>query len=368
MEANEMSEVLEAVKDGLKGVEDRFNAKFDDLATEVAQKLGTAPDSAMRGSKSAALPMFGNDEGVRRFASDRSLKSMSVNIALPPNTLFKAVVGDVTTGGDLVYNVAPQRDPRLANFPARRLTVFDVLPRLQASSNAFEYNALDGYTSAAAFQANEGAAKAAGTMPTELLSAPICTIAHYFKLSEQVLADAPALQAQVSNLLAYGVMAKASAEILVGSTSGKIQGLATQATGSYNLTTTASLADQIGDAVTALDVAGWRPDLVVMHPSDWFAIRSERTSTLTGEYIANGWAGPAEQGIWGMRVVTDPSVPAGQPLVLDSSQVAILDRMQTRVEFGRSGDDMTNNLITALGECRIGLVVFAPSAIVQLDN
>lgn len=366
------NEILEAVREHGEKFDRELKAldgKMEKELNEIAQRMEFAPGDGRgdRGNKAGGLPTFGNDEAVKRFASDRSLKSANVEIALPTSIWTKAVVGDTTTGGDSVYDVAPQRDNRLANFAARRLSVFDVLPRLQATSNSFEYNALDGYTSAAAFQANEGAAKAAGTMPTELLTAPICTIAHYFKLSEQVLADAPALQAQVSNLLGYGVLAKASREILIGSTVGKIQGLATQATGTYALTTTASLADQIGDAMTALDVAGWQPDVVFMHPADWFTIRSERVSG-TAEYVANGWAGPAEQGIWGLRVVTDPSVPVGGPIVLDSRQVAILDRMQTRVEFAREGSDMTNNLITGLGECRIGLVVFAPSAIVQIDN
>lgn len=72
---------------------------------------------------------------------------------------------------------------------------------------------------------------------------------------------------------------------------------------------------------------------------------------------------PNSNSIWGMRVITDPAVAQGNPLVLDSSQVAILDRMDARIEFGREGNDMTTNQVTALAETLIGLAVFSPSAV-----
>ena len=364
------NEVIDAVREHGEKIDLKvkaLNDKLESALTEIAQKMdgagnldgNTGPDKK-HGNPLAAL---GASAEVKAFASDRSLKS--ANVPLSGSLLqIKSVVGDVAGSGNQLYAVQAQRDPRLAGFAARRLSIFEVLPRLQATSNTFEFNQLDGYTSAAAAQAKEGAGKAQGALPTELVSAPIVTIAHFFKLSEQVLADAPALQQQVGNLLNYGVLAKASAEILAGSTAGKVQGLATQAT-AYASASGATLADAIGGAMTALDVAGWAPDVAVMHPTDWQSIRSERTGD--DAYVANGWAGPAEQTVWGLRVVTDPSIAAGSPLVLDSSQVAILDREQTRVEFGRSGTDMTDNLITALGECRVGLAVFAPAAVLEVS-
>lgn len=122
-----------------------------------------------------------------------------------------------------------------------------------------------------------------------------------------------------------------------------------------------ALADAIGTAMTSLDAAGWQADLVIIHPNDWFTIQSERSTDE--EYVAGGWAMPNPNSIWGMRVITDPSVAEGNPMVLDSTQVAILDRMDARIEFGREGNDMTTNQVTALAETRIGLAVFSPSAV-----
>jgi len=333
-------------------------ASVDSAIMELAQKaegFRGMPD----GKKTRPLDELKSSPELQAFAKNRSVKS--VNVPINGSLVeIKAVVGDVAGSGNDLYNVEPQRDSRLANNPMRRLSVFDVLPRLQVSSNSFQYNALDQYTNAAAYQTQEGAEKAQGNLPTELVTAPIVTIAHYIKLSEQVLDDAPALTQQVSTLLRYGVLAKASAEIIAGATVGKIQGLATQAT-QHQVPGTMALADAIGSAATALDVEGWNADTVIIHPNDLFAIRSERT-TDEG-YVASGWVGGNEQTIWGLRAVSDPSVTEGEPLVLDSSQVAILDRMDARVEFGRSGDDMINNLVTALAEARLGLAVFSPSAV-----
>lgn len=360
-----MSDVIEVVKQGLADVERKMDAKMQAVIVEIAQKMDGAGDmignTGPNKSGGNAMAALGASAEVKAFAADRSMKS--ANVALPGSLVqIKSVVGDVAGSGNNLFNVQPQRAPGLAGFAGRKLSIFEVLPRLQVTSNAFEFNRLDGYASAAAMQTKEGAAKAQGSLPTGLINAPIVTVAHYLKLSEQVLSDAPALAQQVSSLLTYGVLAKASAEILAGATAGKIQGLATQAT-AYASVAGATLADAIGGAATALDTSGWNADTVIMHPDDLFAIRSERNAQ---GYIASGWVGGAEQTVWGLRAVADPSIAAGSPIVLDSSQVAILDREQTRVEFGRSGTDMTDNLVTALGECRIGLAVFAPAAVLEV--
>lgn len=369
--SHEITEVIEqhgkAVNEFKARTDDRLGkvesqlSSIDSAITELSQKsaaTGFCPD----GGDTNPLSAIGKSAEVKAFAADRSMKSANVPLT-GSLTEIKSVVGDVAGSGNDLYSVQPQRAAGIRNVATRRLSIFDVLPRLQVGSNSFQFNALDGYSNAATYQSKEGAGKTQGALPTELVTAPVMTVAHFLKLSEQVLADAPALQQQVSSLLAYGVLAKASAEIIAGSTAGKIQGLATQAT-AFTATVGSTLADAIGQAATALDIAGWNADTVILHPSDLFAIRSERT---TDGYVASGWIGGSEQTVWGLRAVADPSVTAGSPIVLDSTQTAILDRMQTRVEFGRSGDDMVNNLITALAEARVGLAVFAPSAVLKVS-
>ncbi len=354
--------LMDTLKNGLKDIHEKFDGKYQELnavVTDLAQKRAGG-GALIAQQNTNAIAQWANNTEVKSFVNDRGIKSVSVSIKQSLPTMIKSVVGDVAGAGNNLYSVQAQRGDGLGENAQRRLSVFDTLPKLPMMSNSFEYNTLDSYINAANYQTKEGVAKTQAAMPTELITAPITTIAHFIKLSEQVLADVPSLTAQVTNLLRYGVMAKASAEIISGSTAGKIQGLATL--GTVFVTDAAlALADAIGGAITSLDATGWQANLVIIHPNDWFAIQSERSTD--DEYVAGGWATPNANIIWGVQVITDPAVAEGNPIVLDTTQVAILDRMDARVELGREGNDMTTNQITCLAETRIGLAVFSPSAV-----
>ncbi len=222
---------------------------------------------------------------------------------------------------------------------------------------------MSNYTNLAAQQATEGAGKQETAMPLQLVTAPIVTIAHHLPVSRQAVADNDALRQQVETVLRYGVMAKAASEIIAGNSSTGISGLEAEAT-AHNMAAGTPPADGIGDAAATLDAAGWNADLVLMHPADWQAIRAERSAT-EDLYVAGGWSA-APGSIWGMQVVTDPSVSQGSPIVLDSSQVAILDRQQATVEIGYTGSGFTDNVQTILSEIRLGFAVFSPSAVLQI--
>ncbi|NIC43322.1 phage major capsid protein [Aquabacterium sp. A08] len=377
-----MSEITQIVQKGIDQMQAQFGTRIGELEqdykglsqalNEVAQKQGgggifatgvqsSGPGAAGNGALAKAL----NDERIRAMVADRGIKSASVTLNAPLASLlqFKSgpVVGDVSSSATDLIDVQAQRDPRLGSFGARRLTLMEALPRIVVSSNALDYNVLSNYVNAAAIQAQEGAAFAAGSMPTELKTARIATIGFFQKLSNQVVADMPLLVSQAGQVMRYGVAQKACHELIAGTD--VIDGLQEQAT-TFVAASDTPWADAIGYAATSLESNGWRADTVVMHPTLWQSIRSERN--LESAYVAQSWATASAQTLWGMNVVTDPSVSQTAPLVLDSSQVAILDRSEARVELGRSGDDMTNGTMTMLAEIRVGLAVFSPDAVLEV--
>ena len=366
-----MSVTIETIAQGVEQFSTKANAEIADLKEkylslqdgliDVAQKQTKAPSGYL--GKSDPITKVLKDERIAAFKSDPAIRNASVSLNAPLTQLLKRglVTGDIQSTTDL-YDVQPLRANVLAENPMRPLSILEVLPRLPISSNALEYNRLSGYTNDAAYQTVEGAALAATTMPTTLVTAKIATIGHYLQVSEQVLADTPVLRQQIESLLRYGVMGKAAAEIIVGS--GTIDGLQSVA-GSYVAATSTPFADAIGEAATQLQIAGWQPNVVVMHPTLWQTIRSDRSAT-EGLYIAGSWSQPAGTTIWGMNVVLDSSVSATQPLVLDSTQCAILDRQDARIEMGRAGNDFTNATLTVRAMIRIGLAVFSPSAVLQV--
>jgi HK97 family phage major capsid protein len=99
-----------------------------------------------------------------------------------------------------------------------------------------------------------------------------------------------------------------------------------------------------------------------MHPVHEFKIMSERTTT--GEYVAGGWSTPNQSNIWSLQRVATPAIAAGTALVLDRNVVLVLDREQPTVLVStESRNNFIRNLMTILGEIRLGLAILNPSAI-----
>jgi len=289
-----------------------------------------------------------------------SVKSSIAGLVAARKSLISIQGAEVTTGQ---YNVQAQRLEGLFNLPVRPLSLLDVLPRIPVSSNAVEFVQLtDSFAHAAALQVYEGDTKAEQSVPTQTGTAKIATIAAWVKASKQLLSDVPMLQRQVADLLGNGVLAKFESELIGGT--GDIAGLVPNGT---TITATGQPADRISDAASQLIASGWNPGLVVMNPADWHTIRSERSAT-EGLYIAGTWAQPAAPSIWGLPVVLTPSIAVDKVLVLDPSQVALLDREGVSVEASReTGTNFTTNMVTILGEMRAGLAIFAPRAVGVVD-
>lgn len=369
------NEILEAVREHGEKFDREVKALDDKLErslNELAQKMETAPGDGRgdRGNKGNPFAKLASDAGIKAMASGNS-KEAVVKLDGGLSLLTKnTIVGDTAGTSESGYDVAPQRDPRLANDPRRVLSLLDFLPSLRVSSNVFEFNKLSGYTANAGYQTNEGELKPEATIPTDLVQANIATIANWVPASEQVLADGPALQAQASNLLAYGVRAKLESELIVGAGgAGQISGLTDS--GNFTSYTAAASGDTLADAVAKIEAtmlaAGWRPNLIVVHPDDWRDARQERADAGAGVYIAGSWRDPAPASIWGIPLITNPAVTAGNILMMDTTQVAVLNRQDVTVELGRINDQFVRNVVSVRAELRAGLAVFAPGAVVFGD-
>lgn len=287
-----------------------------------------------------------------------------VGVSMLRKDLFSLQSGASSVGID----VEAQRIDGFGEDPRRQLTLLDMLPRLRATSNTFEFLRMDGYLNNADAQATEGAAKPETDMPTSLSEVKINTYAHWIRCSTQVLMDMDQLATHLQGLLSYGVLAKMERDIIDGDgTGGRALGLVPQATPFVpSLGTDAGHADAIGAGIAELSALGWMPDLVVLNPRTWHRIRSERGTDL--QYVAGGWAMPAQPSVYNVRVVTTPSLEDGKALILDTKQTAFLDRMMPVFAVSRDdGDNFTTNKATLLVEMRAGLAVFSPSAVLLVD-
>lgn len=269
--------------------------------------------------------------------------------------------------GDTTSPTQPERAQGLYNDPRAPLSLLEVLPSVPFGTSALEYPTLDdAFDDAADYQLLEGAEKPETAIDVGLQSAYIATIAHWTRTSKQVLADSALLQVQIANLMRYRVLRKADSELLLGTGVGKrIKGLVTAST--LAVTTADKPADRIGEAAVLLEDAGWMPSLVIMNPADWFGISAER-SELDGQYVGTGWQQPERPTIWSLPRVTSQWMPVGEALVLDKNHVQVLDREQAAIFVSTEDrDNFIKNLVTILGEVRLGLVLYAPLSILRVD-
>jgi hypothetical protein len=311
-----------------------------------------------------------NNERIREVAEGRI--NHSGQIPLPGLRAILREIRNTLTGEPpsdspattTEFEVHPARLDRFGNDPRWALSLFGALPIFPMSTNELEFPLLTGEESEADYQTHEGSTKQEIDLPSEIQSAKVYTFAAWMRASKQVLADVLLLQTQIQSLLRYKVLKKIERELVNGTT--KINGLLNLA--SVFSSDFAAPVDKIGDAASNLATAGWNPDLVVLSPNTLFRIRSERTTDEGGhQYVGGNWNDP-NGSLWGLRRAITPAIADDTAIILDSSAVAVLDRMQASLTVETGGHENTvRNLVTILAEARVGMACFSPAAIKKVD-
>lgn len=250
------------------------------------------------------------------------------------------------------------------------LVIEGLIPHIPVTSSSVQYLKNSAFTNGAKVVA-EGTAKPESTFQFKLATANIETIAHYTKITEQLAQDAPAVQAFINAKMIYGLQLKIDEQIVngTGSEASQLTGLLdTTNSTDYSTDITAlkasieSMADFALAIKTKLETAGYAPKYLILNPIDWAALALMKDTN--GLYILGGPASVAGKTLWGMSVVTTPSMPQGKYLMSDFALGAtIFDRQEVAVEIDREQDDFTKNLFTIRVERRLGLAVENPKAI-----
>lgn len=249
------------------------------------------------------------------------------------------------------------------------LTVRSILREVPVSSNAVNSLRENTWTNAAA-EVSEGGTKAESTLLFEQYNVPITTVAHWIKVSEQLLADAPAIQAYIDGRLRDGLAQRVDFQLIRGNgTAPALSGFTDS--GNYTAYTPASgdtLVDGINRAKYSLWAKGFPPDAVIVNPADWGAMERTRESAGTGTYLYGMPGMAAGVNPFGVRIVLSNHVTVGEMIIGAFNACAVLyTRQGATVEIGRSGTDFVSNLYTIRAECRLGLGVEQPAGILYGD-
>lgn len=337
-----------------------LQAKLDELAQKVSRSgAGGQPERR----KTLGQSIVGHEE----FKNFKGTKGESLRLKVNGEAGVKAVTN--TTGSGEVL-VDPQRLPGIVSAADRRMTIRGLLASGQTTSDAVKF-VRETYTNNAAPQAGEGAAKAESNLVYTAASAEVITMAHFIRVSRQILGDAPALEAQIDLRLRTGLNYKEELQLLLGSgATNNLTGLVTGATAfarpsGLGQIASATHIDVLRVAGLQATVAEYFVDGYVLNPVDWALIELQKDTT--GSYIIGRPDSNGISSLWGVPVVATNAMTASNFLAGSFGQTAqIFDREDTDVLMsGEDIDNFTKNMITILAEKRLTLAIYNALALVQ---
>lgn len=364
---DEVKKLADQVKAEMKNLGDatkETKAKVDEALVKETEASGrlTAIEQKLAESKSPG-------QGERKSIGQRVVEHDEVKAFMKADKRgsVKVEVKDITSASDSAGDlVRPDRVAGIVMPPERRMTVRDLLTPGTTGSNLVEYVKETGFTNNAR-PVTEGQAKPQSAIVFDATSTPVRTIAHWVRVTRQILADAAQLQSHVDGRLRYGLMYKEELQLLKGDGTGQnLHGIVPQAS-AYSpafLPEHLSRIDVIRLAMLQATLAEYPASGTVLNPIDW--ARIELTKDEEGRYIlANplGLAGPV---LWGRPVIDTQAMDEGEFLTGAFKLGAqIFDRQNATVEISTEDqDNFIKNLVTLLCEERLGLAVYRPEAFI----
>jgi HK97 family phage major capsid protein len=334
-----------------------------DKIVALEQKLTGAVLAGREEPKSFAQILVA-DPAYKVFASGQTNKCRIVlkKGFIVQNNTITGQSGSPAANSDTLVPV--DRRPGILPGAFRTLRVRDLIASGNTISNAVEFTRELLFTNNAAETA-EGATKPESVLTFELYSAPVVTIAHWLKVSRQILNDAPALVAYIENRLRYGVELREEAQIVAGNGVGQnLIGITTSPNFTvFTPTSGDTEIDSFNRAIRALDEADYPANGIILNPATWGAI--ERLKDENKNYLVGSPFGAIVPTLWGKPVALTASMTANKLLVA-AFDIAFmyLTREDTVVEMSESDDtNFQQNLITIRAEKRGVLGGLRPASV-----
>lgn len=327
---------------------------LNDKCLELQERMLEVEQKSV--SKAEAQPKLSAGESFVKSDAFNHMKQGSTNKARVE--LKNTVIGSDTT-------VAPNRLISVVDGAYRALLVADAIPQGNTSSNAIEYTRENVFTNAAAERA-ENTAKPESSITYTLESAPVATIAHWIKLSKQVMDDAPQIASHVDGRMRYGVAYRLDSQIINGNGTGaNISGILDA--GNFTTFTPGvgtNALENIRRALTAVKAADYLPTGIMLNPADCETIDLDKGSDQHFRTADPRTGAPMT--LWGLPIIESNAVPAGQFITgAFNMALQLWNRQGITVDLSESDDtNFQSNLVTLRAESRHALTIYRPASIV----
>ena len=349
---------VELEKHGKVGTE--LTGKIDDLSGQYKEMRDEITDLAQRSvvASNSTAPVTNGTEFIK---SDEYKQFIEGN----RDKARYEVKNTVGTGDNTTF---PQQMPGIIPGSFAPRTVRQQIPTIVVASNSVNSLRENVWTNDAV-EVAEKAAKPESDITFQAYNVIIETVAHWIKISKQLMADAPAVAAYIDTRLRDGLMQRVEKQLIIGDgTTPNLSGITDSGNfTAFTPTSGANLVESINKAKYNRWAVGEVVDTVIVNPADWAAMEVLREGSA-GVYLYGAPGTMASTSPFGVDVVMSPFMPAGTFAIgsLRSSAV-IYQRQGATVEMGYINDDFTKNLVTIRAEERLGLGVERPAGIMYGD-
>ena len=261
----------------------------------------------------------------------------------------------------------PDIQPGIIADPVRTLSIRQLLTAIPTNRDSIKFYREDVFTNAAASQAGQGALKAESNITFTADSTDIETIAHWIPITDQILADVPALRAYIEKRMRDGLAKVEEDQILDGDgTNNTLLGIRPQAT-AFDVSLKVAgdtFLDTLRRSALQVSLAEYEATGFVVSPQDWCDI--ELTKTDDKAYVFTNPVTGAGPRLWGRSVAVSKAFSPNQFMTGAFAQAATLwDREVVSVKvFDQHADFAARNMLMLRVEERVGLSVERPKAFV----
>jgi HK97 family phage major capsid protein len=344
--------VDEETKAEVKTLSEQF-AKINSAVTEMGQKVAD-------GFKAADEPKI-LSAGLEFTKSEKFQNFVKANGEI--SKIRYEVKNTVTSGSTTAF---PQQNAGIISGNFAPLTVRAILPSSPTSANQVNSLREASWNNSAA-GVTQGNTKPESDITFEAYNVSVETLAHWLKVSKQLLEDAPAVASYIDTRLRDGLAQEVERQLVKGDgTTPNLSGLIDS--GNYTAFSPTS-SDLLVDAINRVKYSLWAatgfmPDAVIVNPADWGDMERTREGAGTGMYLYGLPGMNAGVNPFGVRVVLSNNVTAGTFIIgAFNAATMVYNRTGAVVEMGYDGNDFTKNLVTIRAEERLGLAVERPSLI-----
>ena len=271
-------------------------------------------------------------------------------------------------------SLAQPYEAGIVTDPRQVLAIESLFGKINIDVNAYQYIKYGFTTTLTATGpavVSEGSAKPESNYSGIIKTGTIKTLAHWTKMTEQMIADNGNIVAFINDDMQYQLNKVIDAQIVNGTGSGQLEGLS--ASGNYTdyitgagIDTGDTVIDLILKVKTKMEAANIRNISLLLNPVDWCKVLCSKN--VNKDYLIPGIVDIPQQRIWGVPVILSGSVTSGKFHMGNFYEGGkIFERQGVTVEMDRSGDDFEKNLMTLRVERRMDFAVVQPKALAYGD-